>query len=77
MGVGPKYCSQNGGNLYRAPYYTRNLNIGPRVNSNLGQSPYPKGSKGSNLQGRRMLLPRTEPQNVTGPQGVSALLFLT
>ena len=24
---------------YRAPYYNRNLNIGPRINSNLGQSP--------------------------------------
>ena len=33
------YCSQNGGNLYRAPYYYRNLNIGPRIDSNLGQSP--------------------------------------
>ena len=33
------YCSQNGGNLYRAPYYDRNLNIGPRIDSNLGQSP--------------------------------------
>ena len=33
-------CSQNGGNLYRAPYYNRNLNIGPRIDSNLGQSPY-------------------------------------
>ena len=33
------YCSQKGGNLYRAPYYTRNLNMGPRIDSNLGQSP--------------------------------------
>ena len=32
-------CSQNGGNLYRAPYYDRNPNIGPRIDSNLGQSP--------------------------------------
>ena len=31
---------QNGGNLYRAPYYNRNPNIGPRINSNLGQSPF-------------------------------------
>ena len=27
-----------GGNLYRAPYYHRNLSIGPRIDSNLGQS---------------------------------------
>ena len=39
MEVSLNYCSQNGGNLYRAPYYNRNLNIGPRINSNLGQSP--------------------------------------
>ena len=38
MEVSLNYCSQNGGNLYRAPYYNRNLNIGPRINSNLGQS---------------------------------------
>ena len=38
--VSLNYCSQNGGNLYRAPYYNRNLNIGPRIDSNLGQSPY-------------------------------------
>ena len=37
--VSLNYCSQNGGNLYRAPYYNRNLNIGPRIDSNLGQSP--------------------------------------
>ena len=40
MGVSLNFCSQNGGNLYRAPYYNRNLNIGPRIDSNLGQSPY-------------------------------------
>ena len=33
--VSLNYCSQNGGNLYRAPYYNRNLNIGPRSNSKL------------------------------------------
>ena len=33
------FCFQNGGNLYRTPYYSRNLNIGPRIDSNLGQSP--------------------------------------
>ena len=37
--VSLNYCSQNGGNLYRAPYYNRNPNIGPRIDSNLGQSP--------------------------------------
>ena len=40
MEVSLNYCSQNGGNLYRAPYYNRNPNIGPRIDSNLGQSPY-------------------------------------
>ena len=40
MEVSLNYCSQNGGNLYRTPYYNRNLNIGPRIVSNLGQSPY-------------------------------------
>ena len=40
MEVSLNYCSQNGGNLYRAPYYNRNLNIGPRIVSNLGQSTY-------------------------------------
>ena len=39
MEVSLNCCSQNGGNLYRAPYYNRNLNIGPRIDSNLGQSP--------------------------------------
>ena len=34
------YCSQNGGNLYRAPYYNGNPNIGPRIIGNLAQSPY-------------------------------------
>ena len=38
--VSLNYCSQNGGNLYRAPYYTRNPNIGPRIDRDLGQSPY-------------------------------------
>ena len=40
MIVSLNYCSQNGGNLYRAPYYNGNPNIGPRIDSNLGQSPY-------------------------------------
>ena len=38
MVVSLNYCSQNGGNLYRAPYYNRNPSIG--IDSNLGQSPY-------------------------------------
>ena len=33
------YCSQNGGNLYRAPYYNGNPNIGPRMIGNLDQYP--------------------------------------
>ena len=40
MDVSLNYSSQNGGKLYRAPYNNRNLNIGPRIDSNLGQSPY-------------------------------------
>ena len=40
MEVSLNYCSQYEGNLYRTPYYNRNLNIGPRINSNLGQSPH-------------------------------------
>ena len=44
MEVSLNYCSQNGGNVYGAPYYNRNLNIGPRIDSNLGQSPNVLGS---------------------------------
>ena len=40
MVVSLNYCSQNGGNLYRAPYYNGNLNIGPRIIGNLDQSPH-------------------------------------
>ena len=40
MGVSLNYCSQNGGKLYRAPYYNGNPNIGPRIVGNLDQSPY-------------------------------------
>ena len=39
MVVSLNYCSQNGGNLYRAPYYNGNPNIGPRIIGNLDQSP--------------------------------------
>ena len=34
------HCSQNGGNLYRAPYCNGNPNIGPRIIGNLDQSPF-------------------------------------
>ena len=37
--VSLNYCSQNGGNLYRAPYYNGNPNIGPRIKGNSDQSP--------------------------------------
>ena len=37
--VSLNYCSQNGGNLYRAPYYNGNPYIGPRIIGNLDQSP--------------------------------------
>ena len=40
MEVSLNYCPQNGRNLYRDPYYNRNPNIGPRIDSNLGQSPH-------------------------------------
>ena len=40
MVVSLNYCSQNGGNVYRAPYYTGNPNIGPRIIGNLDQYPY-------------------------------------
>ena len=40
MEVSLNYCSQNGGNLYRDPYYNRNLNIGPRIIGNLDQYPH-------------------------------------
>ena len=39
MVVSLNYSSQNGGNLYRAPYYNGNPNIGPRIIGNLDQSP--------------------------------------
>ena len=38
--VSLNYCSQNGGNLYRAPYYNGNPNIGPRIIGNLDQYPH-------------------------------------
>ena len=40
MVVSLNYCSQNGGNFYRAPYYNGNPNIGPRIIGNLDQYPY-------------------------------------
>ena len=40
MVVSLNYCSQNGGNVYRAPYYNGNPNIGPRIIGNLDQSPH-------------------------------------
>ena len=39
MVVSLNYCSQNGGNLYRAPSYNGNPNIGPRIIGNLDQYP--------------------------------------
>ena len=39
MEVSLNYCSQNGGNVYRAPYYNGNPNIGPRIIGNLDQYP--------------------------------------
>ena len=34
MVISLNYCSQNGGNFYRAPYYNGNPNIGPRIIGN-------------------------------------------
>ena len=45
MVVSLNYCSQNGGNLYRAPYYNGNPNIGPRIIGNLDQYPYIQGCR--------------------------------
>ena len=45
MEVSLNYCSQNGGNLYRAPYYNRNPNIGPRIIGNLDQSPHGRSKR--------------------------------
>ena len=56
MEVSLNYCSQNGGNLYRAPYYNRNLNIGPRIDSRLGQSPHRVEGLGFRVQGLEFLL---------------------
>ena len=51
MVVSLNYCSQNGGNLYRAPYYNGNPYIGPRTTGNLDQSPYRVGVIHSSLLG--------------------------
>ena len=41
MEVSLNYCSKNGGEIYIGLRISnRNLNIGPRIDSNLGQSPY-------------------------------------
>ena len=45
MVVSLNYCSQNGGNLYRTPYYNGNPNIGPRIIGNLDQYPHRVCSK--------------------------------
>ena len=39
MVVSLNYCAQNGGNLYRAPYYNGNPTMGPRIIRNLDQYP--------------------------------------
>ena len=40
MVVSLNYCSQNGGNVYRDPYYNGNPDIGPRIMGNLDEYPY-------------------------------------
>ena len=50
--VSLNYCSQNGGNLYRAPYYDGNPNIGSRIIGNLDQShPIPRKLQSLSLKG--------------------------
>ena len=65
MVVSLNYCSQNGGNLYRAPYYNGNPNIGPRIIRNLDQ--YPHGGKANpwQLYERYSLKPRNPANPVT------------
>ena len=50
MEVSLNYCSQNGGNVYRAPYYNGNPNIGPRIIGNLDQYPYIQAPEAPRLQ---------------------------
>ena len=40
MVVSLNYCSQNGENVYRDPYYNGNPNIGPRIIGDLDQYPH-------------------------------------
>ena len=56
MEVSLHYCSQNGVNVYRAPYYNRNPNIGHRIDGNLGQSPC--------IPIRRLVLPESSLQKL-------------
>ena len=50
--VSLNYCSQNGGNLYRAPYYNGDPNIGPRIIGNLDEShPIPRKLQSLSLKG--------------------------
>ena len=51
--VSLNYCSQNGGNLYWAPYYTGNPNIGPRTIGNLDQYPFLLGGPTTSAVGVR------------------------
>ena len=50
MTVSLNCCSQNGGNLYRAPYYNGTPNIGPRIIGNLDLSPYRSRNTASNMK---------------------------
>ena len=47
MVVSLNYCSQNGGNIYRAPYYNGNPSIGPRIIGDLDQYPYTRNVPGT------------------------------
>ena len=92
MEVSLNYCSQNGGNVYRAPYYTGNPNIGPRIIGNLDQSPYtkPKGPRtqqiiGSVQRGYRGMYrdlwglykgPRTQIMGLWGPNTVHSIVIV-
>ena len=51
MVVSLNYCSQNGGDLFRAPYYNGNPNIGPRIIGEFRPIPMYWGPKKRELKG--------------------------
>ena len=75
MVVSLNYCSQNGGNVYRDPYYNGNPKRGPRIIGNLDRYPYTFSLP---LLAKKMI-PRSDPVFFTSglPLGVwGSILFL-